>query len=259
MIHPTAIIDSSARIHPHVRVGAFSCIGANVTIGEGTEIGNHVLIKQDTTLGQNNRIHHGAVLGEDCQHRHYRQQPAHLIIGDHNIIREYCTIHRGSTDSKDGTQTTRIGTHNYLMVGTHIAHDCMLGNHITIANQTALAGHVQIDDHANLAGYTLIHQCCTIGKYTMTGINSVITKDVPAFVKVAGNPAKTYGLNHIGMKRHGFSDDVRNQLKKAYQLVYNQNLTTSEALAKLQPLATECAAVSWFMTSIQQSRRGILR
>lgn len=255
-IHATAIIDARARIGANVHIGAFSCIGPNVTIGADTEIGSHVLIKQDTVLGKHNRIYHGAVLGEDCQHRHYQQQPSQLIIGDHNVIREYCTIHRGSMDAM---QTTRIGSHNYIMAGSHIAHDCTIGHHITMANQTALAGHVQVDDYANLAGYTLVHQFCTIGRHVMTGINSVITKDVPAFIKIAGNPARACGLNRIGIQRHGFSEAVLVRLKQAYQVVYRQGLTTEEALKVLQPLAEECVAVSDFTATIRQARRGILR
>lgn len=258
-IDPTAIIDPQAEISGNVSIGPFCHIGAGVRIAEGTVIDGHVLIRKDTVIGKNNHIYHGSVIGEDCQHRNYKQEPTQLIIGDHNIIREFCTIHRGSADGIDSEHTTCIGSHNFVMVGSHVAHDCQLGNHITIANNTALAGHVNVGDHAFLAGHTLVHQFCRLGRYSMTGINTIVTKDIPAFVKIAGNPAKAYGLNSVGMKRQGFDQYDIATLKTAYHTVYHKQLNTDEALAQLEPMAEEHKVVSWFTASIAASRRGIIR
>ena len=265
-IHPTAIIDPDAHLASNVKIGPFCCIGAGVTIGSGTRIESHVVIKQDTVIGVNNHIYSGAVLGEDCQHRDYRQQPARLVIGDHNIIREFCTIHRGSMsniasteDNTKAAQTTRIGSHNFIMLGSHIAHDCVVGDYVTMANHSALAGHVVIGDYVNLAGYTLVHQFCHIGSYATTGINTIVTQDIPAFIKVAGNPSRVYVLNSVGMKRHGFDQTAITRLKAAYRKVYRQGLALNEALEALQTEAEEDQAIACFTASIRASQRGIIR
>ena len=258
-IHSTAIIDHRAEISQNVSIGPFCHIGADVRIAEGTIIDGHVLIRRDTVIGKNNHIYHGSVIGEDCQHRNYKQESTQLIIGDYNVIRELCTIHRGSTDGADGEYTTRIGSHNFIMVGSHIAHDCQLGSHITMANNTALAGHVKVGDYAFLGGYTVVHQFCHLGRYSITGLNTIVTKDIPAFVKVAGNPSKAYGLNSVGMKRQGFDQHDIATLKAAYHTVYHKQLNTDEALAKLESMAEKHKIVSWFTASIAASRRGIIR
>ena len=185
-IHPTAIIDPSAQIAHGVTIGAYSIIGADVVIGEGCDIGPHVVIKGVTTLGKNNRIFQFASVGEDCQDKKYKGERTFLEIGDNNVIRENCTIHRGTTQDNS---LTRIGNNNLLMVNTHIAHDCVVGNDCIFANNAGLAGHVKVGDSVIIGGNTGVHQFCQIGSYAMTGGASLVLKDIFVFVMVFGNYA----------------------------------------------------------------------
>lgn len=256
-IHPTAIIDSSAQLADDVTVGAYSIIGADVTIGAGCQIGPHVIINGVTTIGRNNRIFQFASVGEDCQDKKYKGERTFLEIGDNNVIRENCTIHRGTTQDQS---LTRIGNNNLLMVNTHIAHDCMVGNDCIFANNSGLAGHVKVGNSVIVGGNTGVHQFCQIGDFAMTGGASLVLKDVPAFVMVFGNPAQAAGMNFEGMRRRGWSSETIGLLKRAYKIVYRQGLTLEVAIQQLeQDILPLCPEASYFIQSLTTSTRGITR
>lgn len=256
MIHPTAIIDSRARLDSTVEVGPYSIIGPDVEIGPGTKIGPHVVVKGPTKIGANNQIFQFASVGEDCQDKKYNGEPTRLEIGDNNIIRESVTIHRGTVQDQS---LTRIGNNNLLMVGVHVAHDCMIGSNNIFANTTGIAGHVHIGDGVILGGMTGVHQFCKIGSYAMTAGCSLIVKDIPAYVMVGGNPASAHGMNYEGMRRRGWSKEVINILRRAYKTVYREGLTLENALQQLDPLVAECPELAPFVDSLKASERGITR
>ena len=256
-IHPTAIIDPSAQIAEGVTIGAYSIIGADVIIGEGCEIAPHVVIKGHTTIGKHNRIFQFATVGEDCQDKKYKGEQTFLEIGDHNTIRENCTIHRGTVQDNC---LTRIGNNNLLMVNTHIAHDCIVGNDCIFANNAGLAGHVKVGDSVIIGGNTGVHQFCQIGSYAMTGGASLVLKDIPAFVMVFGNPAQAMGMNFEGMRRRGWTSETIGLLKRAYKIVYRQGLTLEVAIAQLeQDILPICPEVAVFIDTLKASTRGITR
>lgn len=256
LIHPTAIIDPAAELGRDVEVGPWTWIGAGVEIGDGCVIGSHVVIKGPTRIGRHNRIFQFASVGEECQDKKYRGEPTRLEIGDHNVIREGATLHRGTVQDQG---LTRIGSHNLLMAYTHVAHDCIVGDQVILANNAALAGHVQVDDFAILGGFTAVHQFCRIGAHVMCGAGTVVLKDIPAYVMANGNTAKPHGINAEGLKRRGFSAEALIQLKRAYKIVYRQGLTREQALPELQALADIEPAVQLLIESLQQSSRGIIR
>jgi len=257
LIGPRASVDSGARIDEGVDVEAYAVIGAGVEIGKGTRIGPHAVIKGPTRIGRDNRIFQFCSIGDDPQDKKYQgEKESVLEIGNANTIREYCTINRGTAA---GGGITRVGDDNWIMAYVHIAHDCMVGSHTIFANNATLAGHVTIDDYVILGGFTGIHQFCRIGRHSLTAISSVVVKDVPPYLIVSGNIAKPSGLNKEGLKRHNFSADVVNQLRKAYKIVYREGLILNEALQKLEPLAEECPEVAGFAEFIKESKRGIVR
>ncbi|MDP2504883.1 MULTISPECIES: acyl-ACP--UDP-N-acetylglucosamine O-acyltransferase [unclassified Oceanobacter] len=256
MIHPTAIIDPSAQLADDVDVGPYSIIGADVEIDTGTVIGPHVVIKGPTRIGKHNRVFQFATLGEDCQDKKYAGEPTRLVIGDHNVIRESCTFHRGTV--QDNSET-RIGSHNLFMVNVHVAHDCIVGDHCILANDTNLAGHVQLGDWAILGGATQVHQFCKIGAHVMAGAGTVVLKDIPAYVMALGYPAEPHGINSEGLRRRGYSADAISAVRNAYKTVYRQGLTLTEALAKLEQEAVTEAAVGVLFDSLKDSSRGIIR
>lgn len=256
-IHPSAIIDPSAQIADDVTIGAYSIIGADVVIGSGCQIASHVVIKGPTTIGQNNRIFQFATIGEDCQDKKYHGERTFLEIGDNNVIRENCTIHRGTVQDNS---LTKMGNGNLLMVNTHIAHDCIVGNDCVFANNTGLAGHVKVGNSVIVGGNTGIHQFCQIGSYAMMGGASLVLKDIPAYVMVSGNPAQAAGMNFEGMRRRGWSSETITLLKRAYKIVYRQGLTLDVAVAQLeQEILPICPEVSAFIDSLKASTRGITR
>ncbi|MES2916984.1 MAG: acyl-ACP--UDP-N-acetylglucosamine O-acyltransferase [Pseudomonadota bacterium] len=256
MIHPTAIIDPSARLAADVKVGPYSIIGAGVEIGAGTDVASHVVIKGPTTIGERNRIFQFASVGEDCQDKKFAGEPTRLEIGDDNQIREYVSLHRGTVQDQG---LTRIGSRNLLMTSVHIAHDVMMGDDNIIASGSGVAGHVHIGDHVILGGMTGVHQFCHIGSYSMAAGCSLIVKDIPAYVMVGGNPASAYAMNFEGMRRRGWSAETIAALKKAYRIVYRDKLTLEVALAEAEKLVAECPEVQLFIDSIKASTRGILR
>ncbi|SDT93214.1 acyl-ACP--UDP-N-acetylglucosamine O-acyltransferase [Halopseudomonas salegens] len=255
-IHPQAIVDPGARLADDVDVGPWTLIGPDVEIGSGTVIGPHVVIKGPTRIGQRNRIFQFASVGEDCQDKKYNGEPTRLEIGDDNVIREGCTLHRGTVQDQ---AVTRIGHRNLLMAYVHVAHDCVLGNDIIMANNATIAGHVQVADGAILGGYTTVHQFCQIGPWSMSAANSAVFKDIPAYVMVGGNPASAHGMNFEGMRRRGYSPELVAALRRAYKVVYRQGLTLQQALQELQASAEEYAEIAVYRDSIIASTRGITR
>lgn len=256
MIDPRAIIDPSARLADDVQVGPWTLIGPGVEIGAGTVIASHVVIKGPTTIGRNNRIFQFSTIGEDTPDLKYKGEPTRLEIGDHNVIREGVTIHRGTVQDRG---VTTIGNHNLLMAYVHIGHDSVLGDHTILVNNTALAGHVLIGDWAILSGYTLVHQFVRIGTHSFSGMGSAIGKDVPAYVTVAGNPAEAKGINTEGLRRRGFSAEAIAALRRAYKAIYRQGLTLEDAIAELKGMVDAQPEVAPLLASLQSSGRGIVR
>jgi UDP-N-acetylglucosamine acyltransferase len=255
-IHPTAIVDSHAKIAPNVVIGAYSIIGPDVVIEADCVIEPHVIIKGPTRIGPHNHIYQFASIGEATPDLKYKGEKTTLIIGAHNVIREGVTIHRGTVQDRG---ETRIGNDNLIMAYTHIGHDSVIGDHCILVNNTALAGHVHIGDWAILSGYTLVHQYCHIGTHAFTGMGSAIGKDVPAYVMVTGAPAESKTINAEGLLRREFSKASIKTLQKAFKTVYRKKLILKDALIELESLAVGCEAVRPFIDSIQKSSRGIVR
>jgi UDP-N-acetylglucosamine acyltransferase len=255
-IHPTAIVDSHAKIASNVVIGAYSIIGPDVVIEADCVIEPHVIIKGPTRIGPHNHIYQFASIGEATPDLKYKGEKTTLIIGAHNVIREGVTIHRGTVQDRG---ETRIGSDNLIMAYTHIGHDSVIGDHCILVNNTALAGHVHIGDWAILSGYTLVHQYCHIGTHAFTGMGSAIGKDVPAYVMVTGAPAESKTINAEGLLRREFSKASIKTLQKAFKIVYRKKLILKDALIELESLAVGCEAVRPFIDSIQKSSRGIVR
>ena len=254
MIHATAIIDPTAILGKNVEVGPYSVIGPRVEIGDNTWIGPHVVIQGPTRIGRNNRIFQFSSIGEITQDLKYKGEETFLEIGDHNTIREFCTVNRGSIQDN---ALTKIGDHNLLMAYVHIAHDCVVGNHVIFSNNASLAGHVHIDDYVVLGGFSGVFQFCRLGAHSFISTNSVVIKDVPPYVKVSGYYAKPYGLNSVGLQRRGFSADTLLALKRAYKTVYRNGLTVSDALVELHKVTVpEVQTLTQF---IESSSAGIVR
>ncbi|WP_180057586.1 MULTISPECIES: acyl-ACP--UDP-N-acetylglucosamine O-acyltransferase [unclassified Acinetobacter] len=257
LIHPTAIIDSSAVIAADVQIGPYCIIGPNVTIGAGTKLRSHVVVGGYTRIGQHNDIFQFASVGEECQDLKYAGEETWLEIGDHNSIREHCSLHRGTTQDHG---LTKIGSHNLLMVNTHIAHDCVVGDHNIFANNVGVAGHVHIGDYVIVGGNSGIHQFCKIDSYSMIGGASLILKDVPAYVMVSGNPAHAFAMNVEGMRRKGWSKNTIQGLRESFKLIYKAGLTTNEAIERIRTeILPEVAEAQLLIDSLEQSKRGIVR
>lgn len=256
MIHPQAIVDPGAKLGRDVQIGAFSIIGPEVEIADGTWVGPHVVITGPTRIGRDNRIHAFASLGDAPQHLGYRGEPTRLEIGDRNIIREYCTLNRGTPA---GGGVTRLGHDNLLMAYCHVAHDCQIGDRTIFANGTNLAGHVTVGDHAVFGGFTLVHQHCRIGAHVMTAVGTITFKDIPPYVLASGQSAEPHGINVRGLKRRGFPPETIEALKRAYKLLYRNGLTVEEAIAQMQPLAAEFPEVRHLADFVASSERGVIR
>jgi UDP-N-acetylglucosamine acyltransferase len=256
VIDSHAIIHPSAKLAPDVQVGPWSIIGPDVEIGEGTVVASHVVIKGPTVIGKHNHIYQFSSVGEDTPDLKYKGEPTRLVVGDHNVIREGVTIHRGTI--QDRNETT-IGSHNLIMAYVHIGHDSVIGNHCILVNNAALAGHVHIGDYAILSGYTLVHQFCRIGAHSFTGMGTAVGKDVPAYVMVNGSPAEAKSINAEGLKRRGFSKEDIATITKAYKLIYRRGLTLDEAIVELESMLAECEPLSVLLQSLKESTRGIVR
>jgi UDP-N-acetylglucosamine acyltransferase len=255
-IHSSAIVDPQARVGAGVSVGAYSIIGAEVEIGDGTWIGPHVVINGPTRIGRDNKIHQFASLGEAPQDKKYNGEPTELVIGDRNIIREYVTMNRGTPT---GGGVTRVGNDGLFMAYIHIAHDCQIGDRVIFSNNASLAGHVHVGDQVILSGFTLVHQFCSIGAHAFTGMGSGISKDVPPYLMVAGNPAEPHGINKEGLKRRGFTPESIQTLRQAYKVLYRSGLSLEEATARLKEMAQTCAELKPFVEFLDNSKRSIVR
>lgn len=255
-IHASAIIDPKAELDSSVEVGAYSIIGAGVKVAANTRIGSHVVLKGPTTIGKNNHIFQFSSLGEAPQDKKYANEPTTLEIGDNNTIREFCTFNRGTVQDKGAT---KIGNDNWIMAYVHIAHDCQIGNHTIMANNSSLAGHVNIHDYAILGGFTLIHQFCKVGAHVITAVNTVVFKDIPPYVTAAGYDAKPHGINAEGLKRRGFSADSILHIKRAYKALYRNSLTLEEAKVELAEMQKSCPEIALLTDFLNVSTRGIVR
>ncbi len=257
MIHPTAIIEVGAKLHESVAVGPYSVIGAEVIIGEGTVVGPHVVISGDTTIGRGNRFYQFSSIGETPQDKKYQGEKTRLVIGDNNVIRECVTLHRGTVQDQGLTQ---IGNDNLLMANSHIAHDCIIGDHNIFANSVAVAGHVHIDNYVIMSGMCGVHQFCKIGSHAMISTASILLKDVPPYVMITGGASPTVcGLNVEGLKRRGISAEAIQWLRRAYKVIYRQGLRLEEAIIVLRDMEAECPEIKLFSDFLARSERGIVR
>ncbi len=256
MIHPTAIIEPGARLAPDVSVGAYSLIGAQVEIGAGSVLGPHVVIEGRVKLGRNNRVSQFASIGGPPQDKKYAGEDTAVEIGDGNTIREYVTINRGTIGD---ARVTRIGDDNWIMAYVHFAHDCQIGSHTIFANACELAGHVHVGDWAILGATTLVHQFVHIGAHSFTGMGTYLDRDLPPYVKAAGNMAKPFGINSRGLRRRGFSDASVNAVKRAYRSLYRSGLTLEEARRELESQSAEWPEVRLLAAFLDGSSRGIIR
>lgn len=255
-IHKTAIVSPKAEIDDDVVIGPYCIIGDNVKIGRGTRLVNHVQIEGITEIGQNCTIFPFTTIGFPPQDIKYKGEPTGVKIGNNNIIREYVTIHRGSV-SGDGW--TVIGDNNFIMAYVHIAHDCKIGNNVIMANLATLAGHVQIEDFAFIGGLVAVHQFTRIGAHAMIGGFSGVGQDVPPFTMASGPRAKLYGLNSVGLKRRGFSDETINILKKAYKILFRDKLQLKEAIEKVKKELPQIPEITHLIEFIEANKRGICR
>lgn len=255
-IDSTAIIDPKTNIDSDVTVGAYTVIGPGVTIESGSKIGPHVVVNGPTHIGKNNTIFQFSSVGEVPQDKKFHGEESKLVIGNGNTIREFVTINRGTGE---GGGITNIGNDNWLMAYIHIAHDCQVGNNTIFSNGASLAGHAIVDDYAILGGFTLVHQFCHIGQYAFCGMGSAISKDVPPYIMINGNPAHPHGINSEGLKRGNFSKDAIKAIKEAYKIIYRSGLTVDVAKEKLYKLAESQDAVTPLIQFIEKSQRGIVR
>lgn len=254
-IHPSAIVHPKAELGKNVSVGAYSIIGPNVIIGDNTIIDAHVIIHGYTTIGKGCYIYPGAVLGTHPQDLKYKGGQSYLIIGDSNKIREFVTIQPGT---EEGSKTI-VGNNNLIMAYSHIAHNCNIGNNVVLANTTNLAGFVEIEDYAFLGGGVYVHQFVRIGSYCMVGGLSKVIQDIPPYVLADGRPAKPYGLNLVGLKRHNFDSILIDKLKRIYHIFYRSNLSKNEALEKIEQEFADCKEALHFVNFIKKSKRGVIR
>ncbi len=258
MIHPSAVIDSSAELAADVEVGPYAIIGKKVAIGSGTSIGPHAVIGDFTTIGENNQIFHQSSVGAAPQDLKYRGEECWTRIGDKNIIREFATIHRGTVT---GHGETLVGSGNLFMAYSHVAHDCRIGNGVVMANVATLAGHVTVEDNVILGGLVAVHQFSTIGAHAMIGGGTMVGLDiVPYCIATSGKrDAKLRGLNLIGLKRRGFSDEAISSLKKAYKTLFMADLKIADAISRIRSETSVCAEVEYMLAFIERSERGICR
>lgn len=257
MIHKTAIISEKAIIGSNVSIGAYSIIGDNVEIGDGTIIANHVLIEGPTKVGRDNKIFSFNAIGGDPQDKKYNNELTSLEIGDKNTIREYCTINRGTSQDKNKTS---IGNNNWIMAYVHIAHDCVIGNNAIFANNATLAGHVEVGDWAIFGGFTGAHQFTKIGAHSFIGMNTLTTKDIPAYIMAEGQPIRPRGVNIEGLKRRDFTSGQIKNIKNAYRILYRKDLKLSSSITEIEVLSKDQPELKILLDSLQlSSERGIIR
>ena len=255
-IHPTAIISPEAQIAEDVEIGAYSIIGPDVHIGKQTVVGPHVVIETHTDIGERCRIYQFAAIGAAPQDLKFKGEKTRVIIGNDNTIREFVTIHRATAA---GTGTTVMGDHNLIMAYSHIAHNCILDNHIIMVNAANLSGHIHVEDYAIIGGLTGVHQFTRIGAHCMIGGASAVTRDVAPYLIAAGNHATTHGLNVVGLKRRGFEEKTINDIKRAYTLVFRSSLLLRTAIDKVRDEVDDSPEVRHFLEFIEKSERGLCR
>ncbi len=256
MIDPRAVVSPQAQIADDVEIGAFTVIGPGVTIGKGTWVGPHAVINGPTQIGADNRIFQFASLGDAPQDKKYRGEPTRLEIGDRNVIREFVTVNRGTIHDKS---LTKIGCDNLLMAYTHVAHDCVVGDKVVMSNCATLGGHVQIGDWVIMGGLSAVHQHTKIGAHCFIANNAAVTRDVPPYIMVVGQPAKPHSVNSEGLKRRGFTADQIRNIRRAYRVLYRSGLLLADALRELEKTALEQAEIRPFVEFIKASSRSIVR
>jgi len=253
-VHPTALVHPGAQLADGVSVGPYAVIGEHVVVGAGTRIDGHTMIEGRTTIGPEGHIFPFCSIGQPPQDLKYGGEPTRLVLGRHNVCREYVTLNLGTAS---GGGTTTIGDHNFFMAYVHVAHDCHIGNHAVLANAATLAGHVSIGDQAIIGGLVAVHQFVRIGAHAMIGGSSGLGQDVPPYLIAAGRPATLYGLNAIGLKRRGFSNELLQALKQAYQMLFRSKLKRKEALKEAAAKWGTIPEVMALVQFIEQSERGV--
>ncbi len=253
MIHKTAIVSGEAKIGKDVQIGPYAIIEEDVEIGQATKIGAFSLCLSGTRIGRDCKIYNNVTIGGEPQIKGWKAVQSYVVVGDRNVIREYVTVHRSSTEGS----TTRIGDDNFIMATTHIAHNCQIGSGVIMTNYATLAGHVIVEDRAVISGLAAIHQFVRIGRLAMVGGGSKVVQDVPPYITVDGHPAAAVSLNTVGLQRSGISGKVRQDLKVAYRFLYRSHLNITQALAKIEeeiPLSPE---ITHLLEFIKSSQRGI--
>ncbi len=256
MIHPTAIVSAKASIAADVEIGPYAVIGDDVEIDSDTRIGSHVVINGPTRIGRDNRIYQFASIGDDPQDKKYAGEPTRLVIGDRNTIREFCTFSRGTTQDRGETV---MGDDNWIMAYVHVAHDCVIGSHTIMANNTTLAGHVHVGDWVICGGFSGAHQFCKIGAHAFLGMYSGVNRDVSAYTMVSGQPAVARGINSEGLKRRGYTAEQIRTIKNAYRVTYRQGKRLEEAIEEVAELAASHPELELFLDSLRSSERGLTR
>lgn len=256
MIDSHALVSPQAHLAADVTVGAFSVIGPEVEIGPGTWIGPHAVISGPTRIGADNRIYQFASIGDAPQDKKYRGEPTRLEIGDRNVFRECTTVNRGTARDKG---VTRIGSDNLFMAYTHVAHDCQVGSNVVLANCATLGGHVELGDWVIMGGLSAIHQFCKVGPHAFIANNAAVTRDVPPYLMVVGQPAEPHSINSEGLKRRGFTPEQIRNLRNAYRILYRSDLKLSDSLERLERLAAEQSELRIFVDFIHRSTRSLVR
>ncbi|MBF0284743.1 MAG: acyl-ACP--UDP-N-acetylglucosamine O-acyltransferase [Magnetococcales bacterium] len=256
VIHPTAVIETGAQLGAGVRVGPYAVIGPDVVLGDGVEVGAHSVIEGHTSVGERSRISSFTAIGQPPQDLHYDGEPTRVEIGSACAIREFVTIHRGT---EEGGGLTRVGDHCMVMAYSHVAHDCRVGDHVIMANGATLAGHVEIQDFAVIGGLTAIHQFARVGRNAFIGGASAVSMDVLPFASAAGNRAKITGVNVVGLRRNGFSEEIIKKIRQAHRIVFRSNLRLENALEELERQMPGVAEAQCILEFIQSSQRGICR
>ncbi len=255
-VHPTAIVHPEAKLHESVEVGPYAIVGAKVRIGAGTIVGPHAVIENDTSIGERNRIFSHAVVGALPQDLKYAGEASRLVIGDENQVREFATLHIGTTG---GGGVTRIGNKNLFMSYSHVAHDCAVGSGCVLANSVALAGHVEIADFVILGGLSAVHQFTRIGKHAFIAGGSMVAMDVPPYCTAQGDRAELAGLNTVGLSRHGFSDEQIGRIKEAYRILFRSKLGLNEAVSRLKAEHGGHGEIDHLLDFVGSSKRGLTR
>lgn len=255
-VHPTAIVAPGAKLHATVEVGPYAVIGPQVAIGAGTTVGPHAVIDGRTRLGERNKVFQFASVGAQPQDLKYAGEDSALEIGDENLIREFTTLHKGTTG---GGGVTRIGNGNLFMAYAHVAHDCQVGNGCVFANAATLGGHVEIGDHVILGGLAAVHQFTRVGRHAFIAGGSMVVMDVPPFCTAQGDRAELAGINSIGLARHGFTEDQIGRVKEAYRILFRSKLPLEEAVERLRTELGDQSEIQTLLAFITTSQRGLTR